>query len=239
MADILFDIGLCLQSVEERPKRKTIYNPILISIIIWISLAKSIASIMISNDNDFILVCLGDVGRYWGIKFHLNLLFILLCLIAITSQLNYLYGYMRQIEPTFVRVLQSMSYSSIAMSTSGIANMACEVIPHDMGLYRQSDLKQVLQFKTIFRFILMINTFCTPTVSFTFVLVSYIQNNSVIIALVFGIPNSLLLALFSHYINNFIILQFAYVFYLCKYLRLRVKNLDTELINIRNSHKVS
>ena len=230
MADILFDIGLCLQTVEERPKRKTFYNPIVILIIVWIDLAKCFASIMISDDNDFILVCLGDVGRYLGIKFHLNMIFILMCLIAITSQLNYLYGYMRGIEPTFVRVLQSMSYSSVAMSTSGIANMACEVIPHDMGLYRQSDLKQVLQFERVFRFILMVNTFCTSIVAFLFEFVSYIQYNSVITALIFGIPNSWFLALFVHHINNFIILQFAYVFYLCKYLRLRVKNLDTELI---------
>ena len=34
MADILYDIGLCHYSVSERPERKTINNPALISTVV-------------------------------------------------------------------------------------------------------------------------------------------------------------------------------------------------------------
>ena len=63
MADILFDIGLCHHSVEERPKRKAIDKPIVMSVVIWVYMIERIASIMISDDYNLALMCLGDVGR--------------------------------------------------------------------------------------------------------------------------------------------------------------------------------
>ena len=89
MADILFDIGLCHHSVEELSKREAIDKPIVISVVTWVYLIQRIASIMISDDNNLALMCLGDVGRYWAIKIHLSILLMISRLIVTTSKLNY------------------------------------------------------------------------------------------------------------------------------------------------------
>ena len=59
--------------------------------------------------------------------------------------------------------------------------------------------------------------------------VSYALNENLSSVLIYGIANSLILALFVYYFSNIIIFQFAYFYYLCKYLRIKLKNLNTEL----------
>ena len=98
------------------------------------------------------------------------------CLFVISSQLNYFYGYKLGIEPTFVRVFHSMSGKVMnkvvpvsecpANGSSGIPGNTgstelrrkfcpTSAIPKNVGLYRQSDIKRVLQYKRIFRIILV------------------------------------------------------------------------------------
>ena len=218
MADILYDIGLCHHSVGEQTQRKTINKPIVISTAVWIYLAQRIASIMISNDNDLILICLGDVGRYWAIKVHLNAVLIICALMIIASQLNYLYGYKRGIEPKFVRLFHSLSG---------------EDIPVTIGLHHDSHFKQVMQYKTIFRIIDKHNQFFFPIFASLFNFISYFINENITNVIIYGIPNSLYLGLFAYYFSNIMIFQFAYFYYLCKYLRIKLKNLNTELYSVQ------
>src|SRR5690242_17889377 len=82
--DLLYEIGLCLTSVRERPKRRAIDSPIVIAIVCSIFLVQRIASIFI-DDHDY-LVILGDFGHYLNFKILLNILFIIISLMALTSQ---------------------------------------------------------------------------------------------------------------------------------------------------------
>ena len=70
--DLLYSIGLCLQSVTEQPKRKDIYNPKVIAFVLWFHLYLRIASILLPEDSQW-LPLIGEVGRYFGMKFHFNL----------------------------------------------------------------------------------------------------------------------------------------------------------------------
>ena len=214
MADILFDIGLCHHSVEETPKRDAIDKPIVMSVVMWVYMIERIASIIISDDNNLALMCLGDVGWYWRIKIHLNLIFIIVSLMAITSQLNYYYGYKRAIEPTFVRVFHSLSGEDKVV---------------DFGLYRRSDVKKLMQHKTIFRIIRQHNQIVAPLVGILFVFISYMINESVTGTLLFGTRNSLFTGLYGYYLSNVLIIQFGCFFFVCKYLKLKLNGLDTEL----------
>ena len=107
--DLLYEIGLCLTSVRERPKRRRINNPIVITIISIIFMtAKLVNSYLDDNQTDIgVLLC--DIGRYFGMTHHWNLGCFCTGLIVVTSQMNYYYNYKRGIKPTFVRVFQMMS----------------------------------------------------------------------------------------------------------------------------------
>ena len=80
--DLLYEIGLCLTSVRERPKRRAIDNPIVIAILLNLYLIQRIAAIIIDESNHKMMLFVGDFGRYLGIKYQWNLLLILLGLIA-------------------------------------------------------------------------------------------------------------------------------------------------------------
>ena len=115
----------------------------------------------------------------------------LTCMIVLTSQLNYFYGYKRGIDPTFVRVFHSVSDS---------------VTANNIGL-KPSDVKNVLKYKTIFRMIILHNRFFSPVLSFLIPFVSYAINESPINTIIYGLPNSMVLSLFNHYASSIIMLQ--------------------------------
>ena len=125
-------------------------------------------------------------------KFHLNSIVILSCLITITSQLNYFYGYKRGIDPTFVRVFHTMSSS---------------VSPTTMGLYRNSDLKSVKKFQGMFRIIGLHNKFMNPVLIFILNFGSYVLHENVIKALMFGLSNSILFSLHCYFGCDVLIYQ--------------------------------
>ena len=87
--DLLYEIGLCLTSVRERPKRRAINSPVVIAVFCGIYLCERIASIIIDESHHGYLLLLGDYGRFMKLKTHLNLILIILISISMTSQLNY------------------------------------------------------------------------------------------------------------------------------------------------------
>ena len=113
--DLLYSIGLCLQSMRKRPKRKTIYNPKLIAFVSWLHLWLRIASIWLPEDSQW-LPLIGETGRYFGMKFHWNFYVCLINAFMIASQLNFFYAYKRGMSPTFVRVFRMMSGSVTPLS---------------------------------------------------------------------------------------------------------------------------
>ena len=108
--DLLYSIGLCLQSVKEQPKRKSIYNPKLIAFVFSLHLLLRIASILLPEDSQW-LPLIGELGRYFGMKFHFNLYMCLVNAFMIASQLNFFYAYKRGMSPTFIGVFRMMSGS--------------------------------------------------------------------------------------------------------------------------------
>ena len=113
--DLLYSIGLCLQSVKERPKRKALYNPKLIAFVSCLHLWLRIASILLPEDSQW-LPLIGEMGRYFGMKFHFNLYICLINAFMIASQLNFFYAYKRGMSPTFVRVFRMISGSVTPLS---------------------------------------------------------------------------------------------------------------------------
>ena len=115
----------------------------------------------------------------------------LTCMIVLTSQLNYFYGYKRGIDPTFVRVFHSLSDS---------------VTANNIGL-KQSDVKKVMKYKRVFRMIILHNRFFASGLSFIIPFFSYAINESPINTIIYGLPNSLVLSLFNHYASSIIMIQ--------------------------------
>ena len=89
--DLLYEIGLCLTSVRERPKRSASNNPLLIAIVCSVYAIERIASMFVTDGH--YLMYLSDFCHYIDFKIHGNLILLICTLICLSSQLNYYYNY--------------------------------------------------------------------------------------------------------------------------------------------------
>ena len=219
--DLLYDIGLCLSSVKRMPKqRKLLSTPIVIWIIQWTYLFVRLAAILTDHNNKQLTLLLGYIGEYMGLTIHLDIIIIFGIIITILSQLNYYYNYKRGNDPTFLRVFQMMSGS---------------VTPVSIGLYRVSDIRKLISFRIWYKLIKFNSEYLPSIFGFLFVLVVFIMNEPWTIALTYGLLSATMLAIWNHSTTQIGVYQFLYFFILCTYLKIKLKNLNETLNQIKTN----
>ena len=219
--DLLYEIGLCLTSVRERPKRRAIDSPIVIAIVCWLYMVLRIASILIDNNEHGWLLLVGSFGHYIGLKYHFNVFLIFGILLIITSQLIYYYNYKRGIKPTFVRVFQVMS---------GL------VTPSSVGLYRETDITRLLRYRIFFVLLHYNNCYLFPCASFLIQFLITFINESFSYLIIYIILSSIHLMYCGYIVINFITYQTLYLHIICTYLELRIKSLNNILLEMKKQN---
>ena len=223
--DLLYDIGLCLTSVKRKPKeRELLSTPIVIWIIQWVYLFVRLASILTDHDNKQLTLLLGDVGEYIGLTIHWDIILIFGIIITILSQLNFYFNYKQGNEPTFLRVFQMMSGS---------------VTPVSIGLYRVSDIRKLTRLRILFKLIKINSEYVSRVSGFLFVLIVYIMNEPWSISLTYGLLSATMLAIWIHSTSRIEMYQFVYFFILCSYLKIKLKNLNNTLNQIKTNKRFS
>ena len=218
--DLLYEIGLCLTSVRERPKRRAIDNPIVIAIFCSIYLFARICCIF--TDHRYYLHLLGDSTHYFGAKIHFNIFIILPLLFILSSQMNYYYNYKRGIKPTFVRVFQMMS---------GL------VTPNSVGLYKDSDVKRLLRYRIYFRLLKLNNNYIITLCVVIFVMTSFIFNETIDIVIKYGFISAIQGSLIGYYCSNIIYYQIIFLYIISKYLKFKIKNLNENVIEMKKNKR--
>jgi len=87
----LYRIGLSLISKNDE-KRSRFYNPLLILIVNIICLIKCIVSLILSEENEKLLIINGDFAHFLRSKTHLNVAAFIAFLLALMQQLIYYYS---------------------------------------------------------------------------------------------------------------------------------------------------
>ena len=113
----LYRIGLCLTPNRHNTRRSLIFHPILITIVTIIFTIQRIASIF--TDQRWLLLLLGDIGQFFGMRIYINIAFVLLTLFILLSQLIYYYNNNVYIRPTFLTLFHMMS-GSVSPSSIGL-----------------------------------------------------------------------------------------------------------------------
>src|SRR5882762_5437761 len=104
--DILYKIGLQIRSVSGSRYRKWHKSPIIVFTFLSLILLKDFV-ILLSEDNETTKQqVLGDVGNYFGIRYHWTAIQMLFTLIAFNSQLYYYWNHKRGIVPTFLNIFR-------------------------------------------------------------------------------------------------------------------------------------
>ena len=108
--DILYRIGLSLDSIRDRPKRPKIFHPIIVFIVVLIFAIKEMTIFSLKESHSQWFPVLGSYGHLLGgIRRHLSLPLTLFSILSLSSQLIYYYNERNGIKPTFLRVFKMMS----------------------------------------------------------------------------------------------------------------------------------
>ena len=219
--ELLYKIGLCLTSLRERPKRWPINNPMFVAITSMVFLCQRVISILVPESERQILLLVGETGRYFNLKVQWNMYFLLACLIGLSSQILYYYNNTKGIKPTFLRVFQVMSGS---------------VAPSSVGLNDRRDIRQLLKFKPVFKILVIHNRVVSYVLSFVNVMMSFIVNEDLTTIVIYGLPNALWMSIWISPIVAIIFSQFLYFYLICKYLKIKINNLNKIVIESKKSN---
>ena len=204
--DILYRIGLPLDSIRDRPKRKWFFKPIIVFTFLSIYLVKEVIIISLNEENDLIFKILGSHGYLLGMRKHLALVIILFSILVLSCQWIYYYNQRSGIKPTFLRVIQMMS---------GL------VTPKSIGL---TDEKQILKLLKISRITTKIlywnNNWVISSACLVMIMTIYSMKTSFMETLLYGIPNGFALFVWIVYVWNITDYQFFFLYVICLYLNL-------------------
>ena len=213
MDHYLYDVGLLIESnMGNTANRCLIHKPILIFMFNFISLIQKI--VLIKIEDPHLLCILGDIGHYFNMKNYLNTSLSLIIIAIMLSQVTYYYNYKKGIEPTFLQVFRATSES------------------RDICVKKLFRLSRIL-----FKIIHFNNLIIEPTFAIIFFLSGYLIYESLIDIFMYGIPHSLNFGLCIYYIWTILGFQCLYFYILCKYLKLKLKNLNETLSQMSSGIK--
>ncbi len=99
----LYRIGLNLIS-NGRQMRSNFYNPLVILSVHIVIAIEAIVSLLTPEENENLLIIIGDLAHIFGMKTQLNVDIIITNILALTSQLVFYYIYKNGIKQTYLKV---------------------------------------------------------------------------------------------------------------------------------------
>jgi len=210
----LYRIGLCPTDYHYiKPNR--LHNPLLIFIVCLLSIFKNINSLLLSEENERLLIISGDFSHYLGIKTHYNIACGLYISLALTSQLIHFFNCKNDIKPNYLKVFEMMS---------GL------VSPNSIGLSDTREIYKLIKLsKTLFLICELIIDKSVFMFNFILSIVLFILNCSLMDIFIFGILHSLLYALISYYVLSFILWQVVYFYLICYYIKIKLKQTNEKI----------
>jgi hypothetical protein len=204
----LYRIGLSLIS-KNHEKRSRFYNPLLIFSVNVICLIKCIISLILSEENEKLLIINGDFAHFLGSKTHLNAAGFLAFLLTLIQQLIFYYNTKKNINPKYYKVYDMMS---------GL------VSPKSIGLTNGEEIyKLIKQSKLWFSFCKYNNQILLPIFALSANLLPFVLNCSALDTIIFGIPHSLLYAMGIHFVATIIVWQLFYFRLICRFIKIKLK----------------
>ena len=220
--DIMYSIGLSFKPTRDRQKRRNLFNnPIFILMMtLYYCSTRVILITMVGNDQIELLLALGDYGHFFGLK-NINNMFILnIEMIILSLQLVNYYNYKRGIESTFVRVFQMMS---------GL------ITPESIGLF---DINEVIKLVNKTRILMTIAIYLNKIYigeAFLFILTFYYLKTELSRTWFYMLHCSINLMYFAHIMTTFIVYQFIYFYIICKYLKIKINNLNQRILKMKTT----
>jgi hypothetical protein len=204
----LYRIGLSLIS-KNHEKRSRFYNPLLISSVNIICLIKCTISLILSEENEKLLIINGYFAHFLGSKTNLNAAGFLAFLLTLIQQITYYYNSKNDLNLTDLKVFDMMS---------GL------ISPNSIGLTNGEEIyKLIKQSKLWFSLCTYNNRILIPIFALSTSLLPFVLNCSALDIIIFGISHSLLYSMGIHFVCTINVWQIFYFRLICRYINIKFK----------------
>ena len=216
--DIFYHIGLSVTSTRDIPSRRNcFYHPLLVLSITSLVVIQKVIAIFIDQDNHILLNLVGSPDNFPG-KIHINWFIVQFTIIPIFSQIIYYYNHVNGVEKTFIKVFKMMSGS---------------LSPTTIGLKDHHEVFKLLKITRILNWVLKLNNnYNIPILCFLFYLIVNLVANNILDSLVYGVPNSLLMAIWGNYCMNIFGYQFLYFYIICLYCKIKIREMNMIILKM-------
>ena len=150
----LYRIGISMQNTGPI-KRKWYFKPIIVFMVLFQQLVRSLAFISLPGQSIWFYACLGDVGYFMGLRLHTNIVISVIMIQMLACQMIFFSNYMKRIIPKDLRVFQVMSGlispQSIGLNDTKIIHKLLKVFNRFLSLgYKCVQFISILCFTVIF-----------------------------------------------------------------------------------------
>jgi hypothetical protein len=198
-------------------KRKKFHYPLLITLLNVIFLAKSITSLLVSEENPELFILLFDFAYFLNSRIHINIGVTFMIILTLVSQLLHYINYKNNLKPSYLKPFDMMS---------GL------VSPKSIGLTNEVKIYKLLKIsKQLFFICDIITEKLVPILFMTINVWPMIKVCSLKQLILYIIPMNMIYN-FSCYIAFSIILyQMVYFCLICYYLRIKTNECNNKIRN--------
>jgi len=214
----LYGIGLSHYAFNSTKPRNMFHNPLVILIVNLTLFIRCIVSLNLKeeNCNPDIFMYIGDFAHFLKLRIHWNIAYLLYVSLALISQALHCWSFHTNSSRLWYKPFEMMSGS---------------VSPQSIGITDELEIdKMIKRAKSIFLMTEFALNVSMPFAVFTECFLPYALNCTLQQTILYGIPWSLMLTLSAHYSTNFHLWQLVYFYFVCYYIRLKIKLLKNMLI---------
>jgi hypothetical protein len=196
-------------------RRKKFHKPLLIALLNVIFLAKSVTSLLISEENPELFIILFDFSYFLNARIHVNICQIFMIILTLVSQLLHYINYKKNLKPSYLKPFDMMS---------GL------VSPKSIGLTNEVKIYKFLKISKQLFFICDITTEkLVPIVALMINIWPMIKICSLKQLILYIIPMNIIYVFTGYLAFSIILYQIVYFFLICYYIRIKTKECNNKI----------
>jgi hypothetical protein len=198
-------------------RRKKFHKPLLITLLNVIFMAKSVTSLLLSEENPELFILLFDFSYFLNSRIYVNIGIIFMIILALVSQLLHYIDYKKNLKPSYLKPFGMMS---------GL------VSPKSIGLTNEVKIYKFLKISKQLLYICdIITEKLVPILFLTLFVWPIIKNCSLKQLIFYIIPMCIIYDFCCYTTFSIILYQMVYFYLICYYMRIKTNECNNKIRN--------
>jgi hypothetical protein len=190
---------------NESKRRKKFRNPLLIALLNVIFLAKSVTSLLLTEENLDLFIILFDFTFFVNARIHFNICATVIIILKIISQILHYINYKKDLKPSYLKPFEMMS---------GL------VSPQSIGLTNKVKIYKLVKLSKQFFICDTFTEKVMPIITLTLYNLPIINCCSLKQLVFYVIPLNSIFAFYCYIVYAFLLYQLVYFYLICYYVRI-------------------